>query len=125
MFDEFCKQIRFPLFVLVGNVYGRYDCVPCEQNQNRYENGLAPVNTGKFTFQKSDWFDRVTILDTYVNVALDEFRGSSYHTYSLSNKKFLSICKTCPLSCEYCEGRKFLSSCSKIHDMHGPNTISV
>ena len=35
----------------------------CEQNQNRYENGLAPVNTGKFTtFQKSDWFDRVTIL---------------------------------------------------------------
>ena len=20
---------------------------PCEQNQNRYENGLAPVNTGK------------------------------------------------------------------------------
>ena len=36
---------------------------PCEQNQNRYENGLAPVNTGKFTFQKSDWFDRVTIRD--------------------------------------------------------------
>ena len=36
---------------------------PCEQNQNRYENGLAPVNTGKFTFQKSDWFDRVTIQD--------------------------------------------------------------
>ena len=36
---------------------------PCEQNQNRYENGLAPLNTGKFTFQKSDWFDRVTIRD--------------------------------------------------------------
>ena len=36
---------------------------PCEQNQNRYENGLAPVNKGKFTFQKSDWFDRVTIRD--------------------------------------------------------------
>ena len=32
---------------------------PCEQNQNRYENGLAPVNTGKFTFQKSDWFDTI------------------------------------------------------------------
>ena len=46
----------------------------CEQNQNRYENGLAPVNTGKFTFQESDWFDRVT------NVALGEFRGSSYNT---------------------------------------------
>ena len=41
----------------------------CEQNQNRYENGLVPVNTGKFTFQESDWFDRVT------NVALGEFRG--------------------------------------------------
>ena len=36
---------------------------PCEQNQNRYENGLAPVNTGKFMFQKSDWFDRVMIRD--------------------------------------------------------------
>ena len=36
---------------------------PCEQNENRYENGLAPVNTGKFTFQKSDCFDRVTIRD--------------------------------------------------------------
>ena len=36
---------------------------PCEQNQNRDENGLAPVNTGKFTFQKSDWFDRVMIRD--------------------------------------------------------------
>ena len=36
---------------------------PCEQNQNRYENGLAPVNIGKFTFQKSDWFGRVTIRD--------------------------------------------------------------
>ena len=34
---------------------------PCEQNQNLYENGLASVNTGKFTFQKSDWFNRVTI----------------------------------------------------------------
>ena len=30
----------------------------CEQNENRYQNGLAPVNTDKFTFQKSDWFDR-------------------------------------------------------------------
>ena len=38
---------------------------PCEQNQNRYENGLAPVNTGKFTFQKSDWFDTVTIRDLF------------------------------------------------------------
>ena len=36
---------------------------PCEQNQNQYENVLAPVNTGNFTFQKSDWFDRVTIRD--------------------------------------------------------------
>ena len=34
-----------------------------EQEENRYENVLAPVNTGKFTFQKSDWFDRVTIRD--------------------------------------------------------------
>ena len=36
---------------------------PCEQNQNWYENRLAPVDTGKFTFQKSDWFDGVTIQD--------------------------------------------------------------
>ena len=36
---------------------------PCEQNQNQYENGLAPVNTSKCTFQKSDWFDRVKIRD--------------------------------------------------------------
>ena len=52
---------------------------PCEQNQNRYENGLAPVNTGKFTFQKSDWFDRLRF-GTSVNVASGEFRGSSYNT---------------------------------------------
>ena len=36
---------------------------PCEQIQNRYENGLALVDTSKCTFQKSDWFDRVTIRD--------------------------------------------------------------
>ena len=36
---------------------------PCEQNQNRYENRLAPVNKSKCMFQKSDWFDRVTIQD--------------------------------------------------------------
>ena len=36
---------------------------PCVQNQNRYENGLALVNTSKCMFQKSDWFDRVTIRD--------------------------------------------------------------
>ena len=52
---------------------------PCEQNQNRYENGLAPVNIGKFTFQKSDWFDRVTIWDLCER-ALGEFRGPSYNT---------------------------------------------
>ena len=28
VFDEFCKQMRFLLFVLVGNVYDGYDCVP-------------------------------------------------------------------------------------------------
>ena len=36
---------------------------PCEQIQNQYENELAPVNTSKCTFQKSDWFDRVMIRD--------------------------------------------------------------
>ena len=43
---------------------------PCEQNQNRYENGLAPVNAGKFTFQKSDGFDLgdlVTVTKTKEN----------------------------------------------------------
>ena len=38
---------------------------PCEQNQNGSRNRLAPVNTGKFTFQKSDGFDSVTIRDLY------------------------------------------------------------
>ena len=52
---------------------------PCEQIQNRYEIGLAPVNTSKCTFQKSDWFDRVTIRDLCER-ALREFRGSSYNT---------------------------------------------
>ena len=37
---------------------------PCEQNQNRNENGLAPVNTSKCRFQKSDWFDRVSGRDS-------------------------------------------------------------
>ena len=52
---------------------------PSEQNQNPYENGLAPVNTSKCTFQKSDWFDRVTIRDLCER-SLGEFRGSSYNT---------------------------------------------
>ena len=52
---------------------------PCEQIQNRYEIGLAPVNTSKCTFQKPDWFDGLRF-GTCVNVALGEFRGSSYNT---------------------------------------------
>ena len=51
--DFFCL-FWWEMFTTDTNVY------PCEQNQNRYENGLASVNTGKFTLQKSDWFDRVT-----------------------------------------------------------------
>ena len=50
---------------------------PCEQNQNRYENGLAPVNKGKFTFQKANWFDRVTIRDLCEHYSL---RWISYNT---------------------------------------------
>ena len=69
--------MRFLLFVLVGNVYDRYDCVPVRTEPKPVRNGLAPVNTGKFTFQKSDWFDRVTIRDLY---EFREFRGSSYNT---------------------------------------------
>ena len=60
---------------------------PCEQNQNLYENGLAPVNTSKFTFQKSDWFDRVTIRDLCER-ALSEFHGSLHNTNFLSKKFF-------------------------------------
>ena len=44
---------------------------PCEQIQNRYEIGLAPVNkTGLIGLR----------FGTCVNVALGEFRGSSYNT---------------------------------------------
>ena len=51
----------------------------CEQNQNRYENGLTPVNTGKFTF--GDQTGLVGLhFGTCVNVALGEFRGSPYNT---------------------------------------------
>ena len=63
MFDEFCREMRFLLFVWWEIFTTDMIVYPCEQNKNRYENGLAPVNTGKFTFQKSDWFDRVTIRD--------------------------------------------------------------
>ena len=41
--DFFCL-FRWEMFTTDTIVY------PCEQNQNRHENGLAPVNTGKFTF---------------------------------------------------------------------------
>ena len=27
VFDEFCKQMRFLLFIFVGHVYDQYDCV--------------------------------------------------------------------------------------------------
>ena len=47
-----------------------------------------------------------------MNVALGEFRGSSYNTNFLSNKNLLSMFK-------------FLSSCSNIFDMQSANTISV
>ena len=67
---------------------------PCEQNQNRYENRLAPVNTGKSTFQKSDWFDRVTIRDLCERSYI--FVGHHTTPILLSNKNFWSIFKTCP-----------------------------
>ena len=54
--DFFCL-FWWEMFTTLTIVY------PCGQNENRYENGLAPVNTGKFTFQKSDWFDTFTIRD--------------------------------------------------------------
>ena len=54
---DFCSLFWWGMFTTDTIVH------PCEQDQNRYENGLAPLNTGKFMFQKSDWFDRVTIRD--------------------------------------------------------------
>ena len=52
---------------------------PCEQNLNRDENGLAPVNTGKFIFRNQTGLIGLRF-GTCVNVALGEFRGSSYNT---------------------------------------------
>ena len=37
---EFCKQKRFLLFVFMGMLTTDMTVYPCEQNQNRYENGL-------------------------------------------------------------------------------------
>ena len=57
----------------------------CEQNQNRYENGQANLRsrnkTGLIRLQFGTW----------VNVASGEFRGSSYDTNFLSDKKFWDI----------------------------------
>ena len=50
-----------------------------------------------------------------MNVALGDFSGLSYNT------NFLCILR--PVPGEYFT--KFLGSCSKIHDMQGPNIISV
>ena len=77
----------------------------------------TPVNTGKF--YKTGLIG--LRLDTCVNVASGEFRGSSYNTTFLSNKKCLVYLR--PVPGEYFT--KFLSSRSKIYDMHDPNTISV
>ena len=61
---------------------------PCEQSQNRYENGLAPVNTAIFTFQKSDWFDRVTIRDLCERSPQVNFVGRRITPILLLNKTF-------------------------------------
>ena len=53
---DFCCLFWWEVFTTDTIMY------PYEQNQNRYENGLAPVKTGKVTFQKSDWFDSVTTI---------------------------------------------------------------
>ena len=95
MFDELCNQMRFLLFVLVGNVCDRYDYVSVRTEPKPVRKRTGPVNADKFTFQKSDWLDRITI-QTCVNVASGEFHGSSYNTNFLSSKTFLSIFKTCP-----------------------------
>ena len=39
---EFCKQMRFLLFVLMGMLTTDAIVYPCEQNQNWYVNGLDP-----------------------------------------------------------------------------------
>ena len=58
-----------------------------------------------------------------MNVALGEFRGSSYDTNLLSNQIKFFLVYLRPVPGEYFT--KFLGSCSKIYDLQGPNTISV
>ena len=47
--DNISSYREYPQMMFTTNMI----VYPCEQNQNWYKNGLAPVNTGKFTFQMS------------------------------------------------------------------------
>ena len=59
---------------------------------NRSETGTktdwVPVKTGKFTFQKQDWFDRVTVGLLGERSLRSELRVSSYDTNFYQIKNF-------------------------------------
>ena len=52
---------------------------PCEQNHNRYENGLALWTQANLRFRNQTGLIGLRF-GTCVNIALGEFRGSSYNT---------------------------------------------
>ena len=56
---------------------------PCEQNQSPYENGLTQAN---LRFRNQTGLIGLRFR-TCVNVALGEFRGSSYNTNSIIKSK--------------------------------------
>ena len=60
---------------------------PCEQNQNRYENGLDLWTQAKLCSRIKTAFTGLQF-GTWVNVASGEFRGSSYDNNFLSDKNF-------------------------------------
>ena len=72
--------MRFLLFVLVGNVDDRYDCVPRVNRTKTGTKTYSPLCTQanlRFRYQTGLIGLR---FGTCVKVALGEFRGSSYNT---------------------------------------------
>ena len=85
---EFPKQMRFLLFVFMGNVNDQYDWVSMriEPKPVRKWTG-CPRTQANLRFRNKTGLTGLQF-GTWVNVASGEFRGSSYDTNLLSNKNF-------------------------------------
>ena len=85
---EFCKQMRFFLFVLMGNVNDRYDCASMLTEPKPIRKRTGPLSTQANLRSRSTTGLIGLQFGTWVNVASGEFRGSSHDTSFLSVKKF-------------------------------------